>query len=129
PGRQDLLHPLLLLDRPARAPRHRRHVHPRLAARANHPQDDHPAPAHRPRARRPLLAPGRRHLDLLVADALPHRLITMATHRIGGKTYVVTFVLLLALTLLSYVLHLLPLGAFGTLAAFVIAAIKVLLVV
>lgn len=53
----------------------------------------------------------------------------MATHRIGGKTYVVTFVLLLALTLLSYVLHLLPLGAFGTPAAFVIAAIKVLLVV
>src|SRR5262249_20617071 len=122
-----LLHALLLHDRPARDPRPRRHGRPPLGAapRLGAPLDPREQPRHR--ARRHVLAPGRPDLDLPLAAALPGGL--MSDEHTKASTYIWTWVALVVLAVLTFILSRLDLGAFQVPVALVIAVGKGLFVV
>src|SRR6185295_10243229 len=129
-GGADLLHPLLLHDGAARDPRDHGPRGPGLDGGLAPPAPLHRHPPRAARARRPLLAPGGRDLDLPLAAPLPDPMSADAKDKhLGAGGYALVWIVLLALTGLSYWASTLGLAGWEAPVALAIAVVKATLVV
>src|SRR5262249_41340136 len=126
---QDVLHALLFDDGPARNPRHRGNGRARLGRRSMPARTLFGGVARSGRARRALLAPRRRDLDLPLAAPLPHQMSTVMKHSSAAIHCLFAWIALLALTALSWGLSYAHLGSIETTVALLIACAKATVVI
>src|SRR6185295_12191829 len=104
---------------------HRRPERARAARAARRAGPLHSRASYFPRARRVVLAPGRRDLDLCLAVDVPAKMTDLtpepAQPAESGRAYVLAWLALLGLTLLSFGAHFLELGALATAVSLAIA--------
>ena len=129
--RDALRHAVLLDDRAPRAARRGRSVRARVAVGAALSRADHARLVSLARARRPVLAPRRSRVDLLVAAALPGDVMARTDDEHdtpSARGYVVVWIVLIVLATASLLASSKISGTAGLALSLVIAAVKAALV-